>query len=559
MPLLLNKKFVQKIKEKALGYAKIYFGEKSLRGIIITFNFSTSIKLKFDKASRMIIVKVGRFVPISRHDLEKLLIYKILKILSYRFICPKDIRHATEIVRNAIEIADYALGMVLASLVIEVITNSDLLHFLPDLVVDALKIQRKLLGTEAKLTDLRFHLINLAYGEDVIEVTDTAIKNIAEEIHNIIFRRNIKDPDVWGIVTRDVSIYIKSILEDEEIKEEMQKFEKIMGFDPTESYLPMLCLQSSSNYEIILDAFQAVYGVSKGNLVVSGDLMLGSIALESKEILRLWYRQRARELVRVLIKEQAIMRRHKIRYPDTWSLGDDIEDLDVYLSSNLSPIMIPGYTTKKWEVGKSVPQRVARRAPDILIIIDSSGSMGKLHGYQAPHVSKHMKDLMKKLGITYVIGSKFDIAVLTAFGILEYALMLGCDVGVINFSSIVYRAGFSMNRNKLEDTIMIHQNRGTRFPISTIRKMLEGRRDVLVIILSDAAIYNRETASRFLEKIAREHTVYFFHIELPAQYKVLEHVKKGGGYIINIRDINELPKMAITMAEKHTRGFVVID
>jgi len=549
--VILTKGKVKRIIEKALNRAASYFMLQEPPKIDLEMRILPKLKISIDRETQRFKIIVGRFLYLSSKELEVILTYYISKLLSYRRFCPYDVRTAVEIIKQSMKYGEYAVGIITSALLIEIINDANLLHKDPDLVIEAYRIIKKLFGKEiGKTSLLHLCLINKMYGQDVFPIEDKQIAEMAEDLYNIIFTRNVNDPYVWPIIARDVAEYLSKKFGEIDLGSEAEKLGKTTGYDILEEFIPVMAVQTPRR-KVLPEAFSTIYGVMGGELSTSAPFLLSTIPMKPKEIMRLWYRERAREIIRITIKERRKVVRQKIDYPDTWELGDSIEKLDVYMSSNISPIMIPGYTTKKWIKGESVPLRVIRYTPDVLIIIDSSGSMGKLHGYRQPRISRGMKKLMKKLNITYVIGSKFDVALLTSFGILEYALDIGCDVAAINFSDRPIVARFGMNKRLIEDVLMIHQNGGTYFPIKTIRRVIGDRKNVLIIVISDAAIYNRKSAGEFLEELSRHHTVYFFHIELPAKYGVLERVRSGGGYIISIPDPDELPKIALTLTEKH--------
>ena len=121
-----------------------------------------------------------------------------------------------------------------------------------------------------------------------------------------------------------------------------------------------------------------------------------------------------------------------------------------------------------------------------------------------------------------------------------------------HFSSRAIVKPFTSNRIELEDTVMTHQNEGTVFPIEAVKNVVGKRSGILIIVISDAAIYNDEEAKNFLLSLASNNDVYFIHIDKPREgtKKFLYGISRGVR-IIRIEDISELPKTVLNIVSRN--------
>jgi len=518
----------------------------------VKFVFLGRTKLTFDCYNRQLVLTINRFSFARKEKLRALLEYLMLKLWAYKTFCPGDESLASQLIVQAIKASDSITGILAATIFVELLTDFYISHIDFDAFLRSLKYLRdRFVGFDV-ITLALTHTYNLMVGENVFPKIDEEYREIGQKIYDIIFAKNIMNPSFWPRIVGELATYIRSIIEyEEEISGDL------FLYDYLEDFIPLIVLQMDKGVQAATRTLRSFYRSFKGSLSSAGPALKSGVPLPPRDILRYWYREKAKELVKVIIGSATYFKRsHKIKYPTVWSIGDPIEELDIFLSTSISPLIIPGYTTKKWEQTEGEPQTVHRVAPDILIIIDSSGSMGRLPGDMLPKRLYEQEVLAEKFGITYSIGSKFDIALTTAFGIVECALNVGSKVGVVNFSDVAYVCEFTRMREQIEDTLLIHQNGGTYLPVKDIMKALRGKEHVLIIVLSDAAIYNRKEAERFLRRLSRTHTLYFIHIEAGEKSaNILRNIKHEGARIIRIESLDELPTKVLRIVAKYLEVF----
>ncbi len=199
-----------------------------------------------------------------------------------------------------------------------------------------------------------------------------------------------------------------------------------------------------------------------------------------------WYRGQAKNLLEIQIYQKK--EGGSIPFtPSTWRIGDPIEDLDPTLSLLTSPIIIPNITTRKWEYKKGPGQVSSQVTPDLLIVLDSSGSMDWNFN-------------SKK------ITGRYHTAVMAAFSALHYVNQKGAYCAGINFSDHVKTAKWTNQISEVENLILSYQGYGTVLPITQIEKLTQQNEyPCLILLISDLEIDNWESVKDRLLKILRNH------------------------------------------------------
>ena len=220
----------------------------------------------------------------------------------------------------------------------------------------------------------------------------------------------------------------------------------------------------------------------------------------------LWYRARAEEF---LISYGGRRRGGTwaiYAYTDTWSVEDDIEDLDLEASLEEGPL-IPEETTLR-DVNLPSPSGevlVQERAPSVLVVLDTSRSM----------------------------QGAIDEAAIAAFAAYLSARRQGGRAAVVNFSTRYLVAGWDAPDLVKDLILAVSQGELTILPLAEIKALLDelepGERAVVTLV-TDCGWQNLRDALGFLEKLAAlGHKVVVFHIEGWRYPKSVEAVSKVRG------------------------------
>lgn len=548
MPSILTNKKLERLLRAANEEISSEIGLSPRVPLEVKLSIFRGPKIIFDRQNRKLMLIIGRLKELREKSLKTLLQYAILKMFAYRTFCPVNESRALQIILSAIKKSNVIAGLTAAKILMELLADFYISHLNPKVTINGLKRLKSAFLGLGFLSRPVMHAYNLMLGEEVFLGIDEKFKEIGREIYEIIFTKNVMSPTSWPKIAGDLAVYIANF-----VKLIETTIPPRTEYDYIREFVPMLAIQVDAGMSIVEKIVRMFYKAFEGDLATAAPALFSAVAAPPGEVLRFWYRERAKELVKVIIGSRNIERRYEVNQPTTWDVCDPIERLDPYVSISASPIIIPGYTTKKWERVESSPYIMRGVVPDILIVIDSSGSMSQIPGMLTESLEKQ-RVINRRLGIKYAIGSKFDIALVAAFGIVECALSMGSSVGVVNFSNKGYVCAFTRDREKIENTLMIHQNGGTQLPVEDILRLLRSRGRALIIILSDAAIYNKKDAEELLRRLSRTQTLYFLHIEAEdAESRMidLESIKREGGFLVRIRSLEDLPQKALRIVAKH--------
>lgn len=177
-------------------------------------------------------------------------------------------------------------------------------------------------------------------------------------------------------------------------------------------------------------------------------------------------------------------------YPEVWKIGDPIEEIDIMLTYTVSPVIIPGVTTKKWSKNPVFKGGAQKSTPDLLLVLDSSGSMGSL------------KDEKSNL---------FN-AVKSGFAIIKYFEKNNSEVALINFSSKATINLWSKDYKAIKEGLLLEGGGNTVFPIDAIEKLRRLKKgNAVIVIITDGEIQNDIQALEILtEHLLSGNKVFMF-------------------------------------------------
>lgn len=223
---------------------------------------------------------------------------------------------------------------------------------------------------------------------------------------------------------------------------------------------------------------------------------LGAFApVEPDEALRLMYRMRAKEYLIKVTEKKDKGRYSTPSYRVPWNVGEPIlgkGGLEIVPTLQSHGVIIPGTNTVKRKVNTCELPGKLHQTADLLLIIDSSGSMD-----------------WNPMESNEEARGSFDKAVIAAEAAAQYSINHGGKVAVVNFSGENSNTGkrqvkcqeFTNNLNLLEQAIMLYYGDGTVVPIKEIDSILKKNKTRVVTCgISDFEVSNHQETADLIKK-----------------------------------------------------------
>ncbi|MHA1576588.1 MAG: hypothetical protein ACTSU3_04440 [Candidatus Thorarchaeota archaeon] len=243
-----------------------------------------------------------------------------------------------------------------------------------------------------------------------------------------------------------------------------------------------------------------------------------------------WYRAKTRRFLRFDVSEKKLTGAIPLT-PMTWRLGDPIEELDLVQSLQAFPVIVPNMSTRRWLRTDMHGDQINESIPDLLLVIDSSGSMTWSMGKRK-------------------ISGDYHTALVSAFAAMDVALRKGKQLAAINFSVGTRKCRWTRDRKDIERVLLSYQGGGTIVPVDLISKYCkEADANAMVLILTDAEVANLEPFLSTVKILSRQgHKVFIFHIgsqknEKPS--KTVRGLMKAGATVIPVSSVKDLPGLVV--------------
>ena len=213
-----------------------------------------------------------------------------------------------------------------------------------------------------------------------------------------------------------------------------------------------------------------------------------------------WYRGIAKGLIEINIFEERPGGQLPVSI-ETWRIGDPMEELDIVQTLLTCPVIIPNITTRKWTYKEGPGHLIEKQLPDLLIVLDSSGSMD--WNYTAKYPSQR---------------GAYHTALVASFAALHYAASKGVKFSVINFSNQANTCQWTTDYEKAERQLLRYQGGGTHLPTKKIIEQCnKAERKTLVFIITDFGIYNWGASKKAMINLVNQgHKIVGFFIGSPS-------------------------------------------
>ena len=233
----------------------------------------------------------------------------------------------------------------------------------------------------------------------------------------------------------------------------------------------------------------------------------GLSSLTEKEKQKIWFEAQNTDIIPI-IEQSPKGSNDNYSYPTSWKLGDPLEEMDMMLSFSTSPVIIPGVTTKKWVQNPVYSAGSEKKDTDLLLIIDTSGSMGSITDTK----------------------TNMHQAVLAAYGIIKYFESKKNQIALIGFSDrITVNIDWTKDYDYIREKLLLNGSGGTNFPINRIQEIIESSKNPLVtVIITDGELQNTlQTIDYFKDYLTNRNKLFIF---LQDRKSTIEHYKTLTNY-----------------------------
>ena len=442
----------------------------------------------------------------------------MLHEVSHYQIIPYDGLTNARLLRMAMKHVKQVFAPVIVNIFSDLIIDSKLFHDYPELMKWEIEstfnyVRRGNKEELSKFSIFLFKTYEKIFGLKMVESSvDPELDLLVDKIINVIFK-NFEDETKWEQKVSKIAYHLKNLIistftvknpevltykgrrrkktDDSIIVEFPEEVLEIMDnpFENKNSDRIKQDNQDEMNAKAEVFARNVPYSEFGAPASQAGILLDGNP-------LATWYRGIAKNLIHIKITEEKPSGVVPI-YPEAWRIGDPMEQLDIPLSLSNYPIMIPNITTKKWILEEGPGISSEKQLPDILIVLDSSGSM---------------KWNVK--GRTDFTRGSYHTAVLASFAALHYATGKGVKCSVINFSNVPDICQWTYDFHQAENTILRYQGGGTVLPLNAIAQQCDkAENKILILLITDFGIYNWGKSKKILLDIVKKgHDVVGFFI-----------------------------------------------
>ena len=263
---------------------------------------------------------------------------------------------------------------------------------------------------------------------------------------------------------------------------------------------------------------------------LQGVYLTAGVGSASAEWTRFWYRAKAYGTIKFEVETSKPTGSTPLT-PEVWRLGDPIEELDIVQSLQTFPVLIPNRSTRRWHRHENFGNVSSRSPPDMLLVMDSSGSM-----------TWAMR--------SKTIAGEYHTALVSAFAAMDFAFRHGCKVSAINFSDGTRSSDWSKERELAEEVLLSYQGGGTVAPVKEIVKQCETTEsNVMVLLITDAQVSNwKQMVDTVNTLVKHGHKLFLFHIGVGRSSKtskIHQALRTAGATVYPIKSVEDLPGLVV--------------
>lgn len=320
---------------------------------------------------------------------------------------------------------------------------------------------------------------------EIVKETDKNILNIADKLSLKFDFNNISDKSTF---IEKCKIYAETYLSlmDAELSEDY--LESLINNQFDKNSQPELLYGDISEIQSALNEFAQELSFDEFNS------LLGSLKFQNESEVKFekyWFEARSIKIKQLPFKS-GVKETANIDHPITWNPGDPVSDIDMLLTIQTSPVIIPGTTTKKWLHSNEIEEKMENQNDlSVLFVLDSSGSM---------------------LG-NPIENSPYGISILASYSILNYLQEKNIKTAYINFSDSVNVISWGNEYDRIKESMLTGKGGGTTFPVSSVKNLISiNKKMKAVIIFSDDEMSNINDKDTLINETVKNNIQYFYFL-----------------------------------------------
>ena len=515
--LNIKENSIRKLAKIAFNKALAEFYYPPLNEPNFVFDYTHSEGFYIDPENQWEITMNLANTPLFKDDQEYIDYFHIVSLheVSHYQIIPYDGLTNAKLLRAAMENVNQNYAPIVVNVFADLIIDYKLYKNYPDLITWEVETTYDHIKSKGKVSDFTkflFRAYEKMWNIDIIH--DETLKEmdpLTEKVAKIILK-DFEDESTWEKKVSTVARYLNNLIQDtfsmigkntkcdkgkEKRKSPGGAFIEIpkdileVMDNPLESKNSDKLKENEDELRQKAEEFAKNIPYSEfGGPARQAGILLDGIPLAT------WYRGLAKNLIEIRILEEKPSGQLPV-YPEVWRIGDPIEELDVVQTLLNSPVIIPNLTTRKWAFKEGPGHLVEKQIPDLLLVLDSSGSM--------------------KWNYTSRIErgrGPYHVALVAAFAALHYAANKGVKFSIINFSNKADICQWTYDFKKAERVLLRYQGGGTLLPTKEIAQQCDkAERKSLIFIITDFGIYNWSKSKKIMIDLAQKgHKIVGFFI-----------------------------------------------
>lgn len=151
-------------------------------------------------------------------------------------------------------------------------------------------------------------------------------------------------------------------------------------------------------------------------------------------------------------------------------------------------------------------------------------------------------DTSGSMGNYMDIKSRLHQTILASFGFIKFFEERKGKIALINFSSSPIVCDWTKDYDKIKDTLLINQGNSTNFPIHSIERLTERKKEgTVAVIITDGDIQNWQKTLNILTELCNlDNDVFLFLMDNKNAVNKYSELRNVGGFVEFASTVNDI-------------------